>query len=174
MTSAKAAIGLGSNLGDRLGYLQGAIRQLVQLGEVSAVSSLYETAPLGGVPQGPYLNAVVVVETTTPPRELLSALLKIEAGAGRLRGERWGARTLDLDLLLYGSEQIHEADIQVPHPRLMQRRFALEPLLEVWPEPPLVGAEQLDSQLAALANQELAVSSKGRVWARLHPLGQHR
>lgn len=167
----KTAIGLGSNLGDRLGYLQLAIRQLGLLGEVSAISSLYETAPLGGVPQGAYLNAAVVLETTTPPRELLSELLKIEASAGRMRRERWGPRTLDLDLLLYGSETINETDIQVPHPRLLERRFALEPLLEVWPDPPLVPIEP-SVTLAALASQQLAVSSRGRSWARLRPVHQ--
>ena len=129
-----AAVGLGSNLPHRLTHLQSAVAALSELGTVTAVSSLYETAPVGGPEQGPYLNAVALVETELGAGELLAALHRIEVARGRVRTEAWGPRTLDLDLLLYGDHLISEPDLTVPHPRLTERRFALQPLVEVWPQ----------------------------------------
>lgn len=100
---------------------------------MTAVSSLWETAPIGDIPQGDYLNAVVRIDTVAGPRPLLGTLLDIEADAGRERRERWGPRTLDLDLLLYGDAVIDGVGLRVPHPRMGERRFVLEPLAEVWP-----------------------------------------
>ena len=130
----RAAIGLGSNLGDRARHIGDAVAALAETGSLIRVSSLYETAPIGGPKQKPYLNAVVVVDTGLLPRQLLERCLEIEQEQGRERRERWGPRTLDLDVLLYGSEVIDNADLKVPHPRMTKRRFVLEPLLEVWPE----------------------------------------
>ncbi len=131
----RAAIALGSNLGNRVGFLQDAVRAFADYGDVVAVSPLYETAPVGGPKQGPYLNAVVVIETSIPPRPLMDGLHGIERAAGRTRDVQWGPRTLDLDLILYGDELIDdEGGLLVPHPRFAERRFVLEPLLAAWPE----------------------------------------
>jgi 2-amino-4-hydroxy-6-hydroxymethyldihydropteridine diphosphokinase len=131
----RAYLGIGSNLGDRLGHLQAGVSSLAdeQGVEVVAVSSVYRTEPVGGPGQPEFLNAVVAVETTLSPRELLDLAQRIEGERDRMREERWGPRTLDLDILLFGDTRLHEADLEIPHPRLADRRFALEPLLEVDP-----------------------------------------
>jgi 3-oxoacyl-[acyl-carrier protein] reductase len=134
--SVIAYAGLGSNLGDRRGQLESALAALEQEDgvRVARVSPLYETAPVGGpAGQGPYLNAVVEVETSLGPRELLQTLLRIEQSLGRVRLERDGPRTIDLDLLLYGDRILHEPDLVVPHPRLHQRLFVLRPLADLAP-----------------------------------------
>ncbi len=127
----RAALGLGSNLGDRRAHLESAVLGLRALGRVLAVSSFRETAPVGGPPQPPYLNGAVVVETEARPRDLLAATQEIERRAGREQGGRWGPRTLDIDLLLYGDFEIDEPGLVVPHPRLRERLFVLEPLAEI-------------------------------------------
>jgi len=129
----KAALGLGSNLGDRRAHLEAAIGGLRRLGEVLAVSAFRETAPQGGPPQPPYLNAAVVLETARTPGELLAATREIEAAAGRERTVRWGPRTLDVDLLLCDDRIVDEPGLRVPHPRLAERLFVLEPLAEIAP-----------------------------------------
>jgi 2-amino-4-hydroxy-6-hydroxymethyldihydropteridine diphosphokinase len=132
---ATAFVGIGSNLGDRETNLRRAVDLLsAEEGiEVVAVSEIRETEPVGPVEQGPFLNGAVKVETSLGPRELLDRLLSVENRLGRVRSERWGPRTIDLDLLLYGSNRIDEPGLAVPHPRLHERRFALEPLLDLDP-----------------------------------------
>ena len=129
-----AYIGLGSNLGDREGTLRAALARLAELGRARA-SSFRETDPVGVTDQPRFLNAVVELSTDLPARDLLHALLAIERDQGRDRSreERWGPRRLDLDLLLYGEEVIDEPDLTVPHPRLAERLFVLEPLHELAP-----------------------------------------
>jgi 2-amino-4-hydroxy-6-hydroxymethyldihydropteridine diphosphokinase len=129
-----AFIGLGSNLGDREGNLRAALARLAELGEVRA-SSFRETDPVGVTDQPKFLNAAAELSTDLPARDLLDALLAIERDLGRdrAREERWGPRTLDLDLLLYGDDVIDEPGLTVPHPRLAERRFVLEPLHELAP-----------------------------------------
>lgn len=131
-----AYLGLGSNLGDREAMLRAAIAALDATPDVrvTAVSSLYETPPWGPVPQGPYLNACVALDTTLSPRELLTLCLAIERDHGRERAIRWGPRTLDIDVLLYGDEAIDEEGLIVPHPRMTERAFVLVPLAEIAPE----------------------------------------
>ncbi|MBL8747503.1 MAG: 2-amino-4-hydroxy-6-hydroxymethyldihydropteridine diphosphokinase [Phycisphaerae bacterium] len=128
----RAYIALGSNLGDRLGFLHGAFDALAGLRETVLVdrSEVIETEAVGPGVQGRYLNAAAVIETGLEPRALLDSLLAIEARAGRERANqaRWGPRTLDLDLLLYGDRVIAEPGLTVPHPFLHERRFVLEPL----------------------------------------------
>ncbi|MDH3211136.1 MAG: 2-amino-4-hydroxy-6-hydroxymethyldihydropteridine diphosphokinase [Myxococcales bacterium] len=128
---------LGSNLGDRETSLAAAIAALRRTRRVRvlAVSPVYETDPVGPPPQGPYLNAVVRLRTSLPPRALLERLQAIETAAGRTRGgERNAARTLDLDILFYGDAKIHEPGLAVPHPRLHERAFVLEPLCDLAPD----------------------------------------
>lgn len=130
----RAYIGLGANLGDRAAMLRAALEQLsAEPGiEVVSVSSLRETDPVGHANQPRFVNAAAAVETGLPARELLDRLLGIERRLGRTReGPRFGPRTIDLDLLLYGAERIDEPGLEVPHPRLHERLFALEPLLEL-------------------------------------------
>jgi 2-amino-4-hydroxy-6-hydroxymethyldihydropteridine diphosphokinase len=131
----RAHLGIGSNLGDRAAHLQAAVDGLA--GEpgirVVAVSPVYETEPVGGPPQADYLNAVVVVETTLTPRELLGVAQQLERATGRVRGERWGPRTLDVDVLTVGAEQVDEPDLTVPHPRMAERAFVMVPLADVDP-----------------------------------------
>ncbi len=143
--TVRAAIGLGSNLGDRAQYLDEAVRALAGLGTVVAVSRYHETAPVGGPPQEDYLNAVAVVDTDLSARELLEGMLAIEQEHGRKRRERWGPRTLDLDLVLFGSEEIDEPGLTVPHPRMKDRRFVLVPLLEAWPDARLPDGTTVES-----------------------------
>jgi 2-amino-4-hydroxy-6-hydroxymethyldihydropteridine diphosphokinase len=126
-----AYIGLGSNLGDREATIEAAIAALPG---VVAVSRLRETEPVGVLDQPPFLNGAAALETTLSPRELLGTLLAIERELGRERRERWGPRTIDLDLLLYGDAVVDEPGLTVPHPRLHERHFALEPLHELDPE----------------------------------------
>jgi 2-amino-4-hydroxy-6-hydroxymethyldihydropteridine diphosphokinase len=133
----QAFVALGSNLGERESHLAGSIAALRQARGVAvlAVSPVYETDPVGPPPQGPYLNAVARLHTSLSPRALLERLQAIEVAAGRTRaGGRNAARTLDLDLLFYGEEEIHEPGLEVPHPRLHQRAFVLEPLCDLAPD----------------------------------------
>jgi 2-amino-4-hydroxy-6-hydroxymethyldihydropteridine diphosphokinase len=131
----RAYVGLGSNLGDRLATLDAAVRAMDadELTHVMAVSRVYETVPDGGPEQDPYLNAVAVLETDRSPRQLLDILLATEAVLGRIRGERWGPRTADLDLLLYDGPPVESPELTVPHPRARERAFVLVPLCDVDP-----------------------------------------
>lgn len=139
----RAYVGVGSNLGDRWAYLAQAARGLRSSPRVNVLraSAVWETAPLGP-PQPAYLNAVLEVESRLPAAGLHQLMRLVEAGAGRERGQPWGARTLDLDLLLFGAERIETPDLRVPHPALRERRFALAPLAELCPgcEVPGTGA----------------------------------
>ncbi|HZU72337.1 MAG TPA: 2-amino-4-hydroxy-6-hydroxymethyldihydropteridine diphosphokinase [Acidimicrobiales bacterium] len=131
----RAFLGLGSNLGDRRAHLRRAVEGLRSADHVAAVSSVYETDPVGGPEgQGPYLNAVVELTTTRTPRQLLELARSLEAAAGRVRTERWGPRTLDVDVLLVGDLELDEDDLVVPHPRMWERGFVLVPLAELAPE----------------------------------------
>ena len=127
----RAFIGLGSNLGDRWAFLRDGLSDLPEL---VAVSSVYETEPVGGPPQGPYLNLVAELATSASPHELLEVARRAEAAAGRARRERWGPRTLDVDILLVGDLQVRSAELEVPHPRMWERGFVLVPLAELAPD----------------------------------------
>ena len=136
MTARRAYVGIGSNLGDRLAHLRAAVHGLGAATSVSvvAVSAVYETAPVGGPPQRDYLNAVVALDTTLSPRGLLDLAQALERDAHRVRGERFGPRTLDVDVLLVGEERVDEHDLEVPHPRLYERGFVLAPLRDLDPD----------------------------------------
>ena len=150
--SKTAFVGIGSNLGDREQNLQQAIELLSKEEgiDVVAVSELRETEPVGPVAQGPFLNGAVRIETDLDPRELLERLLAIEQRLGRVRSERWGPRTIDLDLLVYGNEAVDGPGLTVPHPRLHERRFALEPLSDLAPSLEIPGKGPISALLAEL------------------------
>ncbi|WP_027482767.1 2-amino-4-hydroxy-6-hydroxymethyldihydropteridine diphosphokinase [Deinococcus pimensis] len=134
MTRDDAVVALGANLGDPRAALSAARASLARLGLIVAASDVYRTAPVGGPPGQPdYLNAAVRLRTDLAPGELLRELLRIEREAGRERRERWGPRTLDLDLLLRGDVVLDTPELTLPHPRLMERAFVLAPLAQVWP-----------------------------------------
>jgi 2-amino-4-hydroxy-6-hydroxymethyldihydropteridine diphosphokinase len=150
-----AFLGLGSNLGDRLAHLQGAIDALAASAgvRVVAVSDVYETSPVGGPIQDDFLNAVVAIETDLSPRDLLAVAMHVEQLAARVRIMHWGPRTLDVDVLIYGDEQVHEPDLEIPHPRMHERPFVLAPLRDVAPDrvtPPADGWEGVTNTPLAL------------------------
>lgn len=153
VTGTRAYIGLGSNLGDREASLRGALAALVAEPDVElvAVSALRETDPVGYADQPRFLNAAAEVETTLSPRELVARLLAIERTLGRTRvGPRFGPRTIDLDLLVYGAEVVDEPGLTVPHARLHERRFALEPLAELAPDLVVPGRGSVKDLLSRL------------------------
>ena len=128
----RALLGLGSNLGEREAYLREAVESL---SGVVAVSSLYETDPVGGPEgQGAYLNLVVELDTDLSPRALLGVCHRLESAANRVREQRWGPRTLDVHILWTDQAPIDEPDLQVPHPRMRERRFVMAPLAELAPD----------------------------------------
>jgi 2-amino-4-hydroxy-6-hydroxymethyldihydropteridine diphosphokinase len=131
----KAYLGLGSNLGRRLENLKKALRQLTSTEDIiiRAISAVYETRPVGGPEQGPYLNACVKLETALSPTKLLLAMQTVEDNLGRVRKERWGPRTIDLDLLIYENILINSPLLELPHPRIVERDFVLIPLAEIAP-----------------------------------------
>lgn len=129
--SRRALLGLGSNLGDRVEYLRQAV---VAIPDVVAVSDAYETDPVGGVEQEPFLNIVVELDTELSPRALLEVCREREQAADRVRVIRWGPRTLDVDVLWVDGETVDEADLEVPHPRMFERAFVLIPLADLAPD----------------------------------------
>lgn len=157
-TFIRAYIGLGSNLDDPAKQLQHAIEALRCIPEsrLTAVSRFYRSKPMGPADQPDYLNAVAMFDTCLEPLTLLEALQAIEQQQGRVRsGERWGPRTLDLDLLLYGAEVINQPRLQVPHPGLTLRNFVLQPLFDLAPELTFPDGTTLRKALAALDGDEL-------------------
>jgi 2-amino-4-hydroxy-6-hydroxymethyldihydropteridine diphosphokinase len=142
---ATAYLGLGSNLGDRLANLQAAVDAVGAASGVRAVASsrVWETTPVGGPSQPDYLNAVLRIETDLSPRELLAVCRTVEDDLGRVRRERWGARTIDVDVLLVDDLVVDEQDLVVPHPRIAERAFVVLPLLELDPDPVLPDGRHL-------------------------------
>jgi 2-amino-4-hydroxy-6-hydroxymethyldihydropteridine diphosphokinase len=130
----RAVVGLGANLGDRMATMRAAARHLSHVARVEKLSRVYATAPVGGPSQPDFLNAAALVRCTGEPLALLDGLLAIEARLGRVRVERWGPRTIDLDLLWIDGLAIETPRLVVPHPRLCERAFALVPLLEIVPD----------------------------------------
>ena len=149
----RAYVGLGANLGDREATLRRAVDLLGAQRRIAvlAVSRLRETDPVGVEDQPRFLNGAVALDTTLAPRELLDVLLRVERDLGRVRdGTRWGPRSIDLDLLAYDGEVVDEPGLRVPHPRLHERRFALEPLAELAPDLELPGRGRVSDVLARL------------------------
>lgn len=133
----RAYIGIGSNVGDRAAFCRRAVEALAASPGISveAVSSLYETSPVGGPPQRSYVNLVLRLETERSAREVLQVCQQVERTLGREPSDiRWGPRVADLDILTFGEDKVNEPDLEIPHPRLTSRRFVLVPLLEIDPE----------------------------------------
>jgi len=164
----KAYVALGSNLGEREALLRAAIEQIAQMPEtrLGRISSLYDTAPVGELDQPNFLNAVVQLETALTARQLLWNLLLIERRLGRVRhvASRYGPRTIDLDLVLFGDQVIDTPDLKLPHPEYHRRAFVLVPLAEIEPKlvHPLLG--QTAEELLALIEERPAVRRMSRLW----------
>ena len=156
-----AGVGLGANLGDAAGTVRAALERLDALPgtRLLRASRLYRTPAWGNTAQPDFVNAAAALETTLGARDLLDALLMIEREFGRVRAsdgsDRWGARTLDLDLLLYGEETIDEPGLHVPHPHLHERAFALVPLVEVLPDALVPGRGRARDLLAAMVTGDI-------------------
>lgn len=135
MTTERVFLGLGSNVGDREQYLEKALALLKRTTGIIPVqaSMIYETEPVGNKDQSLFLNMVAEYQTTLTPEELLAVVQKVENQLGRVRRERWGPRTIDVDILLYGTKKINEAQLVIPHARLRERSFVLVPLSEIAP-----------------------------------------
>lgn len=133
MTVRRAAIGVGANLGDAQNNVRRALKELQTLGDVVGVSSLYRTTPWGVAGQPDYVNAAALLDTALAAEELLRSLKAIETRLGRTPAERWAARVIDLDILIYGSETVERPELLVPHPRMLERAFVLVPLAEIDP-----------------------------------------
>jgi 2-amino-4-hydroxy-6-hydroxymethyldihydropteridine diphosphokinase len=132
ISMVRAFLLLGSNQGDREGYLEKACHEIgLKAGTVTGKSSRYQTAAWGKEDQPAFINQVLVMETNLSPVELLKAVLKIESDLGRKRSEKWGSRTIDIDILFYGDQIIETSELTIPHPRIAERRFTLVPMVEV-------------------------------------------
>ena len=136
-----AYVAIGGNLGDRLGVLAEATRRLHRTPHlrVVAASCVYETKPHGPAGQPDYLNAVLQVVTSLSPHDLLNECRRVETSLGRVRRERWGPRTIDLDILVYEGVALHEPELTLPHPRMLERNFVMAPLADIAPDLALAG-----------------------------------
>jgi 2-amino-4-hydroxy-6-hydroxymethyldihydropteridine diphosphokinase len=153
----RCVISLGSNLGDRLEHLQQAVDAVLEAPGITGVriSPVYETAPVGGPDQDDYLNAVLLVDTVLSYRVLLERAHAVEGALGRVRGERWGARVIDVDLIDYDGEKSDEQDLLLPHPRAHERAFVLTPWLDVDGDAEVVGRGRVSDLLSGLAGQSV-------------------
>ena len=146
----KYVVALGSNLGDRSQILESALEEIGNVSEIIKVSSFYETAPVGGPDQPDYMNAIVIIDSQLSPEDLLLSLQSIENKAGRTREVRWGARTLDLDLISAGDLKVESEFLTLPHPREHERGFVLQPWLEIDADAEIVGKGRISELLAAI------------------------
>jgi 2-amino-4-hydroxy-6-hydroxymethyldihydropteridine diphosphokinase len=150
----KLVLALGSNLGNRESNIEEAVSELENVIEITHLSTMHETAPVGGPKQGDYLNAVLIGESELTPHELLALTSKIESKLGRVREVRNGPRTIDIDIIVFGEIQINTPDLQIPHPRAHQREFVLAPWLEIDPDAQIPGRTSVAKILAELAVSE--------------------
>lgn len=155
--ASRVVLALGSNLGDRLGILQGAVDTLFAPGPLRpvALSPVYETAPVGGPEQDDYLNAVAVAETLLTPEALLERVQEVERAFHRVREVRWGPRTLDVDVIAYDGLVRTDPELTLPHPRAHERAFVLRPWADIDPDAEIAGRGAVRDLLAGVADQEL-------------------
>ena len=162
---SRVVLSIGSNLGDRMAHLQGALDALAGRVEVIAVSGVYETAPVGGPDQDDFLNAVVLAESVLPPRDLLALCQEVEAAHERVREVRWGPRTLDVDIIAIEGVQLDDPELTVPHPRAHERAFVCVPWLDVDPDAVLPQGQVVDLPLDATGvaqRADLTLAAPGR------------
>lgn len=161
-------LSLGGNLGDPAKSMGSALRMLdADAGiRVVAVSSLYRTPPWGKLDQPDFLNAAAGITTSYPPRILLERCLEAERRLKRVRNERWGPRLIDIDILTYGDKVIHEAGLEVPHPRMLERAFVLVPLAEIAPDA-MIGGRRVNDRLAAMDTAGIEKLPSGGDWWRI-------
>ena len=159
-------VGIGSNVGEREVTIRKAVDELAGLPQTRLVrlSSLYDSDPVGGPEQPPFLNAVAMLETDLSPRQLLWNLNLIESRLGRVRAERWGPRTIDLDILFYGNLVVDEPDLTLPHPEIENRAFVLIPLNELDPFLPHPRTGRVVSEMLKRLKSHPAVRRRGRLW----------
>jgi 2-amino-4-hydroxy-6-hydroxymethyldihydropteridine diphosphokinase len=162
----RAVIAMGSNLGDRLDYLQGGLDGLFDAPRITfvAVSPVFQTSPVGGPDQPAYLNAVLIADTSLPACALLERCHSVEAAFGRVRTEVWGPRTLDLDLIVYGDEVSDSPELTLPHPRAHERAFVLAPWYAIDPEARIPGRGRVADLLAGIGTAGVV-----RMDTMLHP-----
>jgi 2-amino-4-hydroxy-6-hydroxymethyldihydropteridine diphosphokinase len=160
--SVEATLGLGGNLGDPVAAFAATLARLRAHAavELKAASSVWRTAPWGKLDQPEFRNMAVLIETSLPAEDLLALCLDIERSAGRERRERWGPRTLDIDILTYGDEAIDRPGLQVPHPRIAERAFVLAPLAEIAPGI-MIGERSVADLLAAIASDDVSRDAEG-------------
>jgi 2-amino-4-hydroxy-6-hydroxymethyldihydropteridine diphosphokinase len=160
--SIAATLGLGGNLGDPVAAFAAALERLSanRAVELKAVSSVWRTAPWGKLDQPEFRNMAVLTETTLPAEDLLALCLEIERQSGRERRERWGPRTLDIDILTYGDETIDRPGLQVPHPRIAERAFVLAPLAEIASDI-LIGGRSVSNLFATVASEDVSLDEDG-------------
>lgn len=160
--SVEAALGLGGNLGDPVAAFAAALRRLhADLAiELKAVSSVWRTAPWGKLDQPEFRNMAVLIETALPADDLLALCLAIEREGGRERRERWGPRTLDIDILTYGGQTIERPGLQIPHPRIAERAFVLAPLAEIAPEI-MIGSRSVAALFATITGDDVSRDAEG-------------
>ncbi|MBM3176717.1 MAG: 2-amino-4-hydroxy-6-hydroxymethyldihydropteridine diphosphokinase [Bacteroidetes bacterium] len=156
--TATAYLLIGTNLGNRVNNLQNAIQALKNLGEITGVSSIYETEPWGLSSQPTFLNQALMLETSLIPTQLLTQLKAIEKELGRTPSEQWGSRLIDIDILIYGTLEIQSSELIIPHPRIAERRFALIPLCELNPNLIIPGSRVTIQHLLDQCKDNLGVS----------------
>src|SRR5438034_5875660 len=171
---ARAYLGLGSNQGDRVALVNAALERLQASGRVRVIkrSSFYETAPVGVTDQPRFVNLVAEVHTDLGPQDLLELALAVERTLGRVRTERWGPRTVDIDILLYDGVQVDTPTLVIPHPEMIRRRFVLEPLLEIAPDAALPDGRRLAAFLPEVRSQDVQKVAGGgcvRAWCTGRP-----
>lgn len=158
----KAVLSIGSNLGNRFNHLQSAVTKMCENSKISAlkVSSVYETKPVGGVEQDDFLNAVVSLETTLSSDELLNFAQALENQAQRVREVRWGPRTLDVDILIYGDEVLNTEKLTLPHPRIAERAFVLIPWFELDPEAVIPNFGKLETLYNSISKTDVVKNNQ--------------
>ena len=161
---AKVIIAVGSNKGDRLTFIKEALKKIVELGQISAVASLYQSSAYGFTNQSDFYNTVIVMKTDMAPKQLLIKLKKIEKQVGRIENIRWGPREIDLDIILYNQRQLNYKELTIPHPDFHNRIFVLQPLAEIEPELRVPGMNKSISNLLNKCKDKTIIEILNEDW----------
>ncbi len=161
---AKVIIAVGSNKGDRLTFIKEALKKIDELGQISAVASLYQSSAYGFTNQSDFYNSVIVLKTDMAPKQLLIELKKIEKQVGRIENFRWGPREIDLDIILYNQRQLNYKELTIPHPDFHNRIFVLQPLAEIEPELRVPGMNKSISNLLNKCKDKTIIEILNEDW----------